>query len=408
VTIGTAAARSRKMTDMNRITLDYGADAPLVLDVAPGHLVADLAGPDGVAGAAAERLVAAALAAPPAGPPLRAHAVPGDRIVIAVSGAVPQARHVVAAVAAQFASVGTPPPDVAELHAGAAAAGLDAAHEHGADSPTEVAYLGADEAGRPLQFARRLVDADLVVTVGEWSFDAALGGRSLEGELWPAFGRRECADDLLLDLARNGRRALPRWLAALRSLTWQLGATSCLRVVAGRGSTLAAAAFGTGDEAARRARGRAAAWAPAVARPADAAVCSLSTTAGGFRTVTRAVAAAARVTRPGGTICVATTLVEPPGPVVTRWRQGAPLRPLLREACRSGDRDLVADAVVTRFLARGLGDRRLVLLSNLDEATVEDLEFGHAATPDVVARLACRSENLVLLHEADLMLPSLA
>jgi hypothetical protein len=79
----------------------------------------------------------------------------------------------------------------------------------------------------------------------------------------------------------------------------------------------------------------------------------------------------------------------------------------VREACGSGDPSLVADAVVTRFLAQALDDRRLVLLSNLDEATVEDLEFGYAAGPDTVRRLARRAESMAILHEADLLFPHL-
>jgi len=46
-------------------------------------------------------------------------------------------------------------------------------------------------------------------------------------------------------------------------------------------------------------------------------------------------------------------------------------------------------------------------LSALEESTVEDLEFGFADTPAVVARLARRAESLVVLHEADRMFPRL-
>jgi hypothetical protein len=256
--------------------------------------------------------------------------------------------------------------------------------------------------------ARALVDADVVVMLGEWSYDARLGGRSRGGELWPAFGRAECDATLMLDLTRRGRRALRPWAENVRTLTWQLGVTACLRLVAGRDGTLAAAGFGTADGAARQARQAAAAWAPTVAATADLAICTLSQPAAGFDMVSRAVAAAARITRPTATICVVAATLEAPGPVVTRWRQGAPLQPLVREARGSGDPSLVADAVVTRFLAHALDDRRLVLLSNLDEATVEDLEFGYAAGPDTVRRLARRADRVAILHEADLLFPRLA
>ena len=58
-----------------------------------------------------------------------------------------------------------------------------------------------------------------------------------------------------------------------------------------------------------------------------------------------------------------------------------------------------------RLFARALGERRLVLLSALDESTVEELGFGHAASPEAVERLAHRAESIIVLHEADRMLP---
>ena len=122
----------------------------------------------------------------------------------------------------------------------------------------------------------------------------------------------------------------------------------------------------------------------------------------------RAVAAAARVTHPTGTVCVASRIAERPGVIFSRWREGAPLDALVREAVGTGDQALITDAFQTRFFARALGERRLVLLSDLDEATVEELELGFAATPEVVERLAHRAESVVVLHEADRMLPRLA
>jgi hypothetical protein len=40
------------------------------------------------------------------------------------------------------------------------------------------------------------------------------------------------------------------------------------------------------------------------------------------------------------------------------------------------------------------------------EDTVEELEFGSAGSPEVVERLAHRSDSLAVLHEADRMLPN--
>lgn len=391
---------------VTHILLPYGAPEPLVLYIASGSLVADLAGPEGVAGPAAANLVAEALTKPADVPPLGAHAVSGDRVVLAVSGEPPQASAAIDAVTRSLVTAGIGSDSISVLHAGSAPAepGFIAFR---CDEAAATSYLAADDEGQPLHLARMIVDADLVVTIGEWSFDASLGGRSLQGELWPAFGRPDCQTALARDLVRRGRGALSGWLENLRALTWQLGVMTCLRLVAGQAGSLAAAAFGTSNAAALAARRAAAGWAPVVASPASLAICSLTPPSTGFDTVVRAVAAAARITRPDGTICISAAGLSPPGPVLTRWRQGAPLVPLLREARKTDDPALIADAVVTRLLASSLGDRRLILLSPLDEQLVEDLEFGHAGSPEAIARLAGRADRVAVLREADRMLPRL-
>jgi len=396
------------------ITLDYGADEPLVLEPLEGGATA-FAAPRGVIGAEARRLVMEAVTAPLHGPPLSAHVVPGDRVVIAVAGAVVQAPAVVDAVVECLISAGVAEadavvlegPGLGSLALGRAAAQPLLAKAEAFDPASDVAtsYLAADEAGRPLYLARALVDADVVVAVGEWGFSPALGGRSIEGELWPTFARAECRRDLLVALARRGRGALPDWKSGMQEIAWQLGVCANLRLVRGAAGSLLAARFGLPDEAARQAREAAACWCPPIEPLADLAVASLSDPDGGFGAIAAAAAAAARVTRPGGTICVACRGIEPAGVVFTRWRQGAPLEGLVHEAVATRDPVLIADALLTRLFARALDDRRLVLLSDLGEEAVEELEFGYAASPEVVERLAHRSERIVVLAEADRCLP---
>jgi hypothetical protein len=391
------------------ITLDSAA-GPLELELAEGTLVTEFRGPEGVAGEAAARLVSEAAGSTAHGPPLAAHVVPGDRAAIAMAGEIPQAEAVLAALRECLASGGVADSDLTVLaaapldptsppHPPAGAMSFDPTVESG------TAYLAADAEARPLYFSRVLVDADVVVAVGRFGWDAALGGRSPEGELWPAFGRRDNRESLARELARRGRESLVDWRGAVHDITWQLGVCASLRLVAGRGDTLHAACFGLPEEATRAARAAAAAWRPAVEEPADLAVATLASDATGFGAVVRAIAAAARVTLPSGTIAVVAGAAFTPGIVLTRSRQGTPLGPLVREAIASGDPALIADAVEARLLARCLGDRRVVLLSSLDEAAVEEIGFGHAADSAVVERLANRAEQVVVLHEADRMFP---
>ena len=387
------------------------ADDTLAIDLAEGSILTECFGPMGATGESATDLVAQTLTSPGHGPPLAAHVVPGDRVTIAIAADIPQPAAVHRAVAACLQQAGVAADEITVLCAdpsGGSAAGL-AAETSGScfDSSIEsaMAYLAADAEARPLYLARALVDADVVVSVGGFGWDAALVGRSLAGEIWPAFGRRENRESLLRDILRQGRKALVDWRSELHDITWQLGLIASLRLVPGRAGSLHAACFGLPEEAARHARDRAESWRPQVAEPADVAVATLAAARPSFHAVVRGVAAAARMTLPDATICLVGDLADRPGPVISRWRQGTPLEPLLREAAASGDPVLIADALDAKLLSRTLGERRLVLLSKLEEEEVEDLGFGHAADAAVIERLANRGESVVILHEADLMLP---
>ena len=334
-----------------------------------------------------------------------------EPLLIAVAGVVPEDEQVLAAVTGSLTAAGVAADAIAVLRgppldpvaAGPRPAFAGEVFDPAVDSATS--YLAADQAAHPLHIARTLVDADVVVAVGPWGWNAALGGRSLEGELWPTFARLACRRDLAVALARRGRHALADWRSSMQEATWQLGLGASLRIVAGREGTVHAACFGMPDEASRLARAGAAGWCPQLDEPVDLSLVTLSDAAAGWSAITRAIAAAARVTRPDGTICIACREAAAPGIIFLRWRQGAPLERLVHEAVGTGDPQLVADAVQTRLFARGLGERRIVLLSALDEGTVEELEFGFAAGPEVIERLVDRAEGVAVLHEADLMFP---
>ena len=393
---------------MPTIPLIVATDS-LEFDVPEGTLVTECRGPTGVTAEAATRLVSEAVAAPRHAPPLAAHVVPGDRVVVAIAGEIPQAAAVQAGVVRCLEEAGVSPTEIAILRAaplqGHPVVGVAEPDLFDPTLESATAYLAADAEARGLYLARQLVDADVVVTLGRFGWDAALGGRSPEGEIWPVFGRRENRDRLLLDVARRGRSGLADWRSSLHDITWQLGVCASLRLVAGYSGSLHAACFGLPEEATGLAREAAAAWRPVVDEPADLTLATLSPGFDQIAALVRAVAAAARVTHPEGTICVIGPVVEPPGIVMSRWRQGVPLLPLVREAVASRDMALVSDALQTRQLARVLGERRLVLQSGLDEVVVEELGFGHASDLSVVERLAHHAEHVVVLHEADQMLP---
>lgn len=360
-----------------------------------------------MAGVGARRLVSTALERPLDVPPLSAHVVEGDRVTVAVCGEVAQESEVVAAVAESLRAGGVSEGGITILRSADFAEADD----------TKTSYLAADSSDDPIHMARELVDADAVVVVGEWGFDASLAGRAIDGEIWPAFSRRSVRHRLVARLLDQTHEALLAWRTSLDDVMWQMGILASLRIVPGRSGTIAEAVFGTPGAAGSAARRASVDWRPVVAEPADLAIASLhgphdtneetAGTAFDFERLVRGVAAAARVTSPDGTICVCSQLATPPGPVFTRWRQGVSLAALVREAEASENPSLEADAFLARRFRRALGDRRLVLLSRLDQDLVEDLEFGFAESPATVRRLARSAQRVAVLHEADRLLPRL-
>lgn len=395
------------MSESREVALEWGSGPPLCLDLRSATAF-DLHGPSGGRGTEAEGIVRAALAGPHEVPPLSSHVVPGDRVTIAVAGEVAEEKSVVAAVVEAVVAGGVAEQDVTVLRS----------HDFAKADDSRTGYLAADAEANPIYLSREIIDADCVVAVAEWDWDASLSGRGIDGEIYPAFSRQSCRESLARRLLAGPHAALVAWRDSLGEVIDKLGLLASLRIIPGAGSTIAGAVFGSPEASLRAAREAASGWRPTVPAAVECSIASLhdthDSTAGTHASLpdmeqfVRGVAAAARITVADGTICVASRLVAQPGPVLTRWRQGLPLGPLLREAEESDDPALIADAFLARRFHRALGGRRLVLLSSLDEETVEDLAFGYADSPQTIQRLAKRAHSVAVLHEADRMLPSIA
>lgn len=408
------------------IDLDYAAAGPLALAVGSAPLLANLGGPPGLKQAALADALAETLHEPLSGPPLRQHVVPGDRVVIALPPRLPGGfetpERIVQGLTESLAEGGVTTSDIAVLMAPpldllGSEAGMDgnsavlpaAACEQVTwfqpERADQTAYLLADADGDPLHLARQLVDADVVVAVETFSHDPALGGRTPAGELWPGFARQDRRLTLARSLLETRRPVLEAWKRLAAVVTDQLGLLASLRLVPGRDHTLAGVAFGFPADSTRHSRRLAQAWRPAIGQQAALTVAGINTPGCTLATLTRAVAASARATRPDGTICVACHLAGLPDGPFTRWRQGESLLPLVGEAAGSDDPAVVGEALQTLLFAQALGDRRLVLFSGLDEETVESLDIGHADSPDAVNRLIRQADSLTVLHEAHRLCP---
>ena len=357
------------------IDLDYAAAGPLALAVGSASLLANLEGPAGLSPAALATALAETLGQPLSGPPLRQHVVPGDRVVIALPPRLPGDTTtldvVVQGLTESLAAGGVDPSDITVLvapplellgreestnrdTAALPAALTDQLTWFQPESDDQTAYLLADAEGEPLHLARQLVDADVVVAVETFSHDPALGGRSPEGELWPGFARQDRRLTLARSLLETRRPVLEAWGRLAAAVTDQLGLLASLRLVPGRDHTLAGVAFGFPADSTRHSRQLARAWRPAIGQQAALTIAGISDPGCTLATLTRAVAAAARATRPDGTICVACNLAGLPDGLFTRWRRGESLFTLLGDAAGSDDPAIVGEALQTLLFARAL------------------------------------------------------
>ncbi|RLS60856.1 MAG: hypothetical protein DWH94_01945 [Planctomycetota bacterium] len=436
------------MAKHRSIELNWGDSKPIVLELSGKTIVADCRAPQGLSGVAARDRIVAALESAAHGPPLSRHVVPGDRVVIAIAGDLPQEAFVREAMIQTLTSAGvsmddtvfvrsqseikgTETPDASQESASPKASGkikpsgkqsspvrksarartLKMSPRpreeifHG-ENNQQSGYLNANDQDKPLYLSRHLIDADVVVPVGEWRWDPLLCGRSIEGELWPTFSRRDARRQILRALLEKRLQTLQSWRRDVVAVNWHLGIVSSLKMIAGANDSLASVAFGNPVEVTVETRSQARKlWSPDVVGEADVSIAAVSGKSKGFLSIVRAAAAAARLTNQQGTVCVCSQCDEAPGVVFTRWRQGAGLRAIVDEALESGDEKLEQDALTSWLFSRALGDRRLVLLSSLDESIVEELECGFAATPEAIERLAHDSSSVAILHEADRMLP---
>src|SRR4051812_25881477 len=88
-----------------RVAVDF-QDERVELEVPEGRLVADWRGPVGIPTADVPALVTEVLENPTGYPPLRQAVVPGDRVVIAFGGDVPEPAAVLASACALLAKAG--------------------------------------------------------------------------------------------------------------------------------------------------------------------------------------------------------------------------------------------------------------------------------------------------------------
>jgi hypothetical protein len=161
-----------------------------------------------------------------------------------------------------------------------------------------------------------------------------------------------------------------------------------LRVLAGMANDV----FREGQESCQRA------WSSPVPHTAQLVIAAIDgpTSEQTWDNLARALSGASRVVSAGGAIALCTSLAEAPGPTVRVASEAKDLRHALRTLGKHRD----AGSLAAVALAQALAELRVYLMSQLDDATVEELGLIPLANPAELKRLAATNASCILISHA--------
>jgi nickel-dependent lactate racemase len=357
----------------------------------------------------------AALAEPIEFPPLAAGVVPGDRVAIAVDGAIPCMGDIVrgavkalenAGVESDAISVvacdGTTNQICREACAAEASRGVQFV-VHDPEDEQNLCIAGMTKRGIPLLINRVIFDADIVLPIG----CARLNGRGAYEGLYPLFSNAEAIQRYRTPASADSPREIDLRTRETNEAGWLIGVPMVVEVVPGGGESVEHVLAGEPTAVAVRSQELLQErWSFESPRQVN---LMIATVTGGpesqnWVSVGRALATAENLVVDGGAIAICSNLSEPPGHSLGRLIGN----PDLESAERKISHDHDADSWPAWQLARALQRGPVYFLSQLDSETVEDLGLAPVESVDELVRLAARSENFVVIEDSQNAVVTLA
>jgi nickel-dependent lactate racemase len=399
--------------------LHFGTTSTASLEVPAESLIAICDAPRGTpvedVAAAVDRVLAQPLGE---SPPLEKSVVPGDRVVLALGPAVPQAATIVGRTVRALLAAGIAAEDIVLLQtrqdqtAGRPdplsalpreAQGKVRLEVHDPARRETLSYLAADAGARPIYVNRLLHEADLVVPIGCLRLEGALGYYGVHSSLFPTF-----SDVAQLDRYRDAKSGEANQQHKLHKQSnevgWLLGMQFTVQVVPGADEEVLHVLAGTPDVVAKDGnRLFAEAWSYEVSRRADLVIATIAGQAAdqSWDNVARALAAADRALRSNGSVVLCTELNEPLGPAMQHLVGAEDLDELAADV----DRGHFPDAAPAIQLIHALRRGKVYLVSRLDDELVEDLGLLPLAA-DQLSRVASRYDSCTVLGNAQLAIAS--
>lgn len=244
---------------------------------------------------------AEALAKPLDFPPLRNALTPDDHVAITVGSGVSKCDGFLEPLLQELAAAGvtTPQVGVVTLPPAKWATGELAVTKHDPSNRAGLSYLASTKQGRRIYLNRTVVEAEQAVVVAEVRFNARGEFTGGADALFPAMSDTATMEVLGADSAKTVRKEA-------NEVAWLLGAPFFLHLVRRPGGGVASVIGGLADSFAEASRVCGAVWTARCSQTADIVIAEVS---GCVPEITiddfaAALANAARIVRPGGTIAL--------------------------------------------------------------------------------------------------------
>ena len=396
-----------------QVRLRYGAGEEISCDIEPARLMGVHNAPAAVADPQAA--LADTLASPLEFPPLRQSVFSGDRIVLAVDRGIPCVDTLIAGMWEEMAAANVQPEDLLILQpADRADAPItdprvllpDDVREaidwrvHSFGDDETCGYLASSATGDRLYLSQELLEADVVMTVGQIEFDSVLGYRGVNTVFYPGLSNAEASER---SNGQGHRELGPDDERPLRSLIdeigWLLGTLFTVQTLPGETGGVSAILAGSTETVFRQGKRLLNEhWRVQLSSRCDLVVATIDgdVSGTGWHQLGAAVDAARNLVARGGRIVVLSDLHTELGEGMQHLRDSREstdaLQPLRNTA--------PADMLPAIQIASAADWADISLLSRLEDDVVEDLFMTPIANHREVQRAIGGKTSCMFLESA--------
>lgn len=399
---------------MTQISLDYGSSQRWEHDLPAERLLFVHHGPEALAepnAAINERI-----RQPLDFPSLELALVPDDRVVIVLDRAVPSAAEIIGGAWSAMASAGVAPENVVILQPASTTIGrpTDPRHRlsenvrdriawkiHDPTGENATGYLASSAAGERLYLSREVLDADFVLPIGRFGYDAMLGRRELTSAFYPGLSTPDAFTKSLgqghSELGPDDERPLRQ---LVHEVAWLLGIQFAIQVLPSRGhGGMADVLVGNPDRVAERGKTLLDRhWRVTLDQRGETAVVAIPRSGDetSWSDLGAALQAAQKLIVQGGKIIVLSDLAAPPGPGIELIRSSRSAKAALQPLRKAAPPDVLAASQI----AAAAEWASIYLLSKLDSQLVEEAFMTPLEHDREAARLLQTCDGCVVLAGA--------